>query len=60
MTPQQFGQLAAQLLASAQIPGEALDQAMAFRAIASDLATGKATITPVAPAAKDEANADQN
>lgn len=44
MTPQQFGQLALQLLAAAQIPGEALDAAMQFRGIAQDLASGRVII----------------
>jgi len=46
MTPQQFGQLALQLLAAAQIPGDALETALAFKAAATDLAQGRATITP--------------
>lgn len=44
MTPQQFGQLALQLLAAAQIPGEALDAAMQFRGVAQGLALGKLSI----------------
>ena len=49
MTPQQFGQLALQLLAAAQIPGEALETAMAFKAQATDLAQGRMTLTPTEP-----------
>lgn len=49
MTPQQFGQLALQLLAAAQIPGEALDQAIAFRDLAQDLASGLAIINEAMP-----------
>ena len=49
MTSQQFGQLALQLLSSAQIPGEALETALAFKALATDLVQGRATITPVEP-----------
>lgn len=41
MEPNQFGALALQLLGSAQIPGAALDQALAFRNIAEALAQGK-------------------
>ena len=44
MTPQQFGQLALELLKAAQIPGEALETAIAFKQIASDLVAGKVTI----------------
>ena len=45
MTPQQFGQLALQLLAAAQIPGDALETALAFKAQATELAQGRASIT---------------
>lgn len=45
MTPEQFGQLALQLLSSAQIPGDALDTAIAFRETAKALTEGRMTIT---------------
>lgn len=48
MTSAQFGQLALQMLAQAQIPGEALDVAMQFREMAKALAEGKTEITPKA------------
>ncbi len=46
MTDREFGALAAQLLRASQIPGEALDQALAFRSIADSLARGEAVIAP--------------
>ena len=49
MTPQQFGQLALQLLAAAQIPGDALETALAFKASATELAQGRLTLAPVEP-----------
>ena len=49
MTTQQFGQLALQLLAAAQIPGDALETALEFKSWAADLAQGRATITPAEP-----------
>lgn len=52
MTPQQFGQLALQLLAAAQIPGDALETALEFKALATDLVQGRVTLAPVE--AKDE------
>lgn len=50
MTPQQFGQLALQLLSAAQIPGEALDAAMQFKATAQMLAGGQITFAADAQA----------
>lgn len=41
MTSKEFGELALQLLASATIPGQALDAAMAFREAAKALAEGR-------------------
>ena len=50
MTPQQFGQLALQLLAAAQIPGEALDAAMQFKTTAKALADGQMAFVVDGPA----------
>lgn len=44
MTSEQFGQLALQLLAAAQIPGAQLETAMAFRDMARSLADGQSEI----------------
>lgn len=44
MTSEQFGQLALQLLAMAQIPGAQIDAAMAFRDMARNLADGQAEV----------------
>lgn len=49
MTSQDFGTLALQLLAAAQIPGNSLELAMAFKAAAQSLADGNATIEQVQP-----------
>ena len=48
MTSQQFGQLALQLPA-AQIHGDALETALAFKAAATELAQGRMTLTPTEP-----------
>lgn len=45
MTSEQFGQIALQMLAQAQIPGDALDVAVQFREIAKALEEGRAEIT---------------
>ena len=47
MTSQQFGQLALQLLSASQIPGEALDTALAFRETAKALTEGRMTLAEV-------------
>lgn len=44
MTSEQFGQLAMQLLAAAQIPGAQLETALAFRDMAARLADGTTQI----------------
>ncbi len=41
MTERDFGALALELLKAAQVPGAALDQAIAFRQIAAALAEGR-------------------
>lgn len=53
MTPQQFGQLALQILAAAQIPGEALETALAFKSMATDLVQGRLTISEPVPVMPD-------
>lgn len=44
LTPEQFGQLALQMLATAQIPGAQLETALAFRDLARSLADGQSEI----------------
>lgn len=46
MTSEQFGNLALQMLAQSQIPGDALDTALQFRAMAEALSRGEAAVVP--------------
>lgn len=46
MNPQDFGTLALQLLEAANIPGKALDQAVAFREVARAMAEGRVVTSP--------------
>lgn len=54
MDSKQFGQLALEMLAQVNIPGNALDAALAFRAMAADLADGRAVISEPQKAGNDE------
>lgn len=54
MDSKQFGQLALEMLAQVNIPGSALDAALAFRNLAAALANGRAVISEPQKAGDDE------